>query len=130
MIAESLQVSTAAGEGLSQSAARIRAVFTERRKNHARTIARTEILKASQQAQLDGFETSEVVESKQWNTSLDGDVRDTHASAEGQTVGLREPFSLGDGEAADAPGIGAGGGSLSAANTINCRCFVTPVLED
>ena len=134
MIAESLQVSTAAGEGLSQQSARIRAVFTERRKHHARTIERTETLKASQQAQIEGFEVSEVVESKEWNTALDGDVRDSHGGPGGNIpvpiVELREPVILADGEAADAPGIGAGGGSLSAANTINCRCFTTPVLED
>ena len=129
-IGEALQVSTAEGEGVGQAAARIREVFNERRRNHARTIARTETLKASQQAQVAGFETSGVVESKQWNTSLDGVVRDSHAATEGQKVGVRDSFTLGDGEAASAPGLGAGGGQLSAGNTINCRCFVTPVLED
>jgi hypothetical protein len=41
---------------------------------------------------------------------------------------LRETFDL-DGELAEAPGIGAGHSQLSAGNSINCRCFVTPVLE-
>jgi len=129
-ISEALQVSAAEGEGLSQQTARIRQVFNERRKNHARTIARTETLKASQNAQLTGFETSGVVEKKRWNTARDNAVRDSHVATEGQTVGVREAFLLGDGEPADAPGIGGGGGQLSAENTINCRCFITPVVED
>ena len=48
-------------------------------------------------------------------------------------VGLREAFTLphpkGGSEQADAPGIGLGGSALSAGNSINCRCFVTPVVE-
>jgi len=127
-IAAQLEVGTGAGEGIDQIAKRIQGVFKVRRKE-ARTIARTEILKASQTAQLEGFELSGVVEKKQWNTSLDAAVRDEHAYAEGQIRVLGAPFDLA-GEAADAPGVGAGGGSLSAGNSINCRCFVTPVMGD
>lgn len=129
-ITEALQVSVAQGEGVSGQAALIKRVFAERRKNGARTIARTETLKASQRAQIDGFKTSKVVEKKQWNTSLDDVVRNSHAATNEQIVDLDDFFVLGDLEDADAPGIGGGGGSLSAGNTINCRCFVTPVLED
>ena len=131
LIARQLEKATAEGEGIDQIAKRIKGVFTERRKNHARTIARTEVLKASQEAQLSGFEITGV-ESKQWNTSMDDAVRDSHGGPGGTIpvpiVGLREAFNL-DGELADAPGIGAGHGSLSAGNSINCRCFLTPVLE-
>jgi hypothetical protein len=128
LIARQLALATAEGEGIDQIAKRIKGVFRTRR-HHARTIARTEVLKASQEAQIAGFETSGVVEKKQWNTSMDDAVRDEHSDAEGQTVDLRQPFTVG-GELADAPGVGANHSQLSPENSINCRCFVTPVLED
>lgn len=127
-IAAELKIGTGAGEGVDQIAKRIEGVFRVRSKVHARTIARTEILKASQTAQLAGFESSGVVERKAWNTNRDPEVRDAHAFAEGQSRELDGFFDLG-GELADAPGIGAGGSALSAGNSINCRCFLTPVLE-
>jgi SPP1 gp7 family putative phage head morphogenesis protein len=116
------------GAGIEHIAARIRGVFSVRR-SEARTIARTEVLKASQSAQLEAFEQSGVVERKQWNTSLDDAVRPDHLDTEGQIVDRDDAFTLGNGERADAPGIGEGGAQLSAGNTINCRCFVTPVVE-
>ncbi len=127
-IAAQISKGTSEGESIGQIAKRIEHVFSSRGKQ-ARTIARTEVLKASQTAQLEGFETSGVVEQKQWNDNQDADVRDEHAFANGQVVALGDSFDLA-GEAADAPGIGAGGGALSAGNTINCRCFLTPVMEE
>lgn len=123
-----LEVGTAEGEGIDAIAKRIRGVFSVRR-HQARTIARTEILRASQKAQLVGFETSGVVEKKIWHTALDDAVRDEHIPVEGQKADVGSAFVLGDGELADAPGIGAGGGTLSAHNAINCRCFLTPGTE-
>jgi len=127
MLARQLQEGTAKGESVDQLASRVRAVFRTRR-HHSRTIARTEILKASQEAQLAGFKASGVVEKKQWNTSVDSAVRDSHEYASGQQRSLGEPFDLA-GELADAPGVGAGHAQLSPGNAINCRCFLTPVLE-
>jgi SPP1 gp7 family putative phage head morphogenesis protein len=117
-----------AGEGQDQIAGRVREVFRARR-DQARTIARTEVLRATQAAQLEGFTQSGVVERKRWNTSQDDAVRDSHDAADGQVVDLDQAFTLGDGERAEAPGIGEGGIPLSARNAINCRCFVTPVFE-
>jgi hypothetical protein len=127
-IAQQLEIATVEGEGIDQIAKRIRHVFGVRRKQ-SRTIARTEVLKASQEAQLTGFETSGVVEGNTWNTSMDDAVRDEHTYAEGQQRGLRAGFNL-IYELADAPGIGHAGASLSAGNSINCRCFLTPVTID
>jgi len=115
-----------AGEGQDQIAARIRETFRTRR-DHARTIARTEVLRASSGAHLEGFRQSGAVAGKVWNTSQDDAVRDSHAGTDGQRADADEPFVLGSGELADAPGIGAGGSDLSAAESVNCRCFVTPV---
>jgi SPP1 gp7 family putative phage head morphogenesis protein len=116
------------GEGIEQIASRIREVFRTRR-DHARTIARTEVLRGSAAAHLEGFSQAGFVAKKRWNTSLDDAVRDSHAETDGQVVELDAPFVLGDGEHADGPGLGANGAALSAANAINCRCFVTPVFD-
>ena len=128
-IADAVAEGNDAGESIDKIEKRIKAVFAERRAKHARTIARTEIGKASSFGHVEGFRQSGVVTGKRWNTSLDSRVRDSH-HINGQVVGLEEPFRLGDGEAADAPLVGAGGGPLSARNSINCRCFVTPVIGE
>ena len=128
-IARQLGIGQSKGESVDQISGRIRKVFRERSRAQSRVIARTEILKAGQSAQLEGFDQSGVVERKTWNTSLDPEVRDSHAMTEGQEVDADEAFTLGDGERADAPGVGEGGSQLSAGNAISCRCFVTPVIE-
>jgi phage portal protein BeeE len=136
-VSEAMAASVEAGESLSQRAKAIEQAVGKgflTRRHEARTIARTETLKTTQAAQLDGFERSGVVESKQWNTSRDDAVRDSH-EIDGQVVGLHDAFTLpstgtSGAERADAPGVGEDGSLLSAANTINCRCFLTPVLED
>jgi SPP1 gp7 family putative phage head morphogenesis protein len=127
LISRQLEAGTAEGESIDQIAKRIRGVFTQRRRNHARTIARTEVLKASQQAQLDSFALAGI-ERRAWHTSQDAAVRDSHEYADGQIRAVGEPFDLA-GEPALAPGIGLGGSQLSAGNSINCRCFLVPVLE-
>jgi SPP1 gp7 family putative phage head morphogenesis protein len=124
-IAEQISIGTAEGEGIGTIAKRIESVFRVRIRQDARTIARTEVLKASQQAQLDSFEIADI-DRKEWMTNRDDAVRDSHAFAAGQIRNIGDPFDLA-GEAADAPGIGAGGTQLSAGNSINCRCFLLPV---
>jgi SPP1 gp7 family putative phage head morphogenesis protein len=126
MIAQQLEKGAAEGEGVDQIAKRIKGVFRTRR-HHARTIARTEILKASQEAQLASFDLAGV-ESNQWNTAMDDAVRDSHIPLEGVVKPKGQPFDM-SGEFALAPGIGLGHSQLSAGNSINCRCFLTPVLE-
>ena len=117
-----------AGEGEEDLAKRVRRVFNQASKSRARTIARTEVGWATTTGQLHGFRDSGIVTLKRWNTALDGDVRDSH-EIDGQTVRVDEPFTLGDGELADGPRVATGGGRLSAHNSINCRCFTTPVIE-
>lgn len=59
---------------------------------------------------------------KQWNTMLDGRVRDTHDYLEGVRVGINDLFYTYDGDSAMAPG----GFSLPE-NNVNCRCWITLV---
>jgi SPP1 gp7 family putative phage head morphogenesis protein len=121
-IQRQLSEGTRRGESIDQLAARISKVFAGRKKD-ARTIARTEILKVNQAAQLEGFRQSGVVASKRWNTSKDGKVRDSHIPLDGVTIPMAHDFHVG-GELASAPGDPR----LSAGNIINCRCFITPVV--
>lgn len=122
------------GEGIGELEKRVRSVFSVQRR-HARTIARTETQRATQAAQVEGFEQSGLVARKRWNTSQDDAVRENHKTSvdgsrmDGQVVDLGDPFVLGDGELSDSPGSGHNGASLSARNAINCRCFLTPVFE-
>jgi hypothetical protein len=124
-IAASIGEGVVAGEAPLSIAKRIEKVFQVRNKE-ARTIARTEVLKATQMAQLEAFDEMDV-ERKQWNTSR-RNTRDSHIYAEGQIRDRGDPFLL-EYELADAPGLGAGGSQLSAANSINCQCFLTPVFD-
>lgn len=133
-IANQLRIGTAKGESVDQIAKRVRGVFKGRSVRQSRTIARTEVGAATSQAHLEAYDQSGVVEKKQWNTAVDVDVRDTHAPMEGVVVGVDETFTLMSDELgteeAEGPRVGAGGGSLSAGNQINCRCFMTPVIEE
>jgi phage portal protein BeeE len=118
-VIEELAKGVEAGEALSARAARVEAAVGRgflTRRHEARTIARTETLKTTQAAQLDGYETSGVVEGKQWNTSQDDAVRDSHVATDGQVVDLGEDFTLGSGARGDAPGAS----SLPAEDVINC----------
>lgn len=119
--------SVAKGEPLRDLVARVNRVFKGRRANAA-TIARTEVTRATQSAQVESFRQSGVVEAREWHTARDADVRDSH-QIDGQVRSLHEPFELSDGELADAPGVGWQGTVLSPENAINCRCFLVPVLE-
>ena len=56
-----------------------------------------------------------------WFATLDDRVREHHLDAHRQVVPLEAQFEVG-GEMIDAPGDG------SAANVINCRCTLVPVL--
>ena len=80
-------------------------------------IARTESHAAANAAQITGAKASGVVDKKEWVAAGGGDTRDAHARADGQVVGIDEPFIVG-GERLRYAGDPSG----SAENVINCRC--------
>lgn len=91
--------------------------------SRARTIARTETAVAMQTGQYeemsDASESLGVTLTKTWMATEDERTRDTHADADGQTVGLDEPFEVGESELmypSDPDG--------PAEEVINCRCAV------
>lgn len=63
---------------------------------------------------------------KEWLASRDGRVRDTHAAAGGQQVGIDEPFMVG-GYPMMYPGDSGGGAPPR--EFVNCRCAVLPLDE-
>ena len=103
--------------------------------HRASNIARTEGAFAAGAGQLESWEQAadeglfKPEEAKQeWSTSLDAEVRDTHATMEGQLVGMKEAFVTGDGERLRFPGDSSLG--ASAGNTASCRCVVNLVFEE
>lgn len=115
---ESLAEGIAAGESIPDLSKRVREVFTEASETRATTIARTEVIGASNAGAVEAAKQSGVVETKTWVAALDERTRPTHVRAHGQTVGLHENFAVGGGHG-PAPGqIGL------AAEDVRCRCSV------
>jgi ADP-ribosyltransferase exoenzyme/Phage Mu protein F like protein len=113
-----------AGESIEQLATRIRGVakISEPR---AKTVARTEVVPAAnfgslQQLKVAGFTDEEC--QKEWLATNDVRTREAHRLADGQRVGVSQPFQV-DGDFLQVPGDPAG----RADNVINCRCTVAYV---
>ena len=91
----------------------------------AMIIARTEATRVSNQGAADAYRQADalgVKVQKQWLSSRDDLVRDTHSSLDGDTVEVGGQFQS-SGGAADVPG-GFGIG----AEDINCRCSIVGVI--
>lgn len=86
----------------------------------AETIARTEVLTASNEGSFRGARATGLPLVKTWLARLDGRERPAHRFANGQTVDFEQPFIV-DGEQMEKPGDLR----ASAGNTINCRCVTT-----
>ena len=113
---ESLAEGIEAGESVEDLAARVEGVMGDRIASSGETIARTEVIGASNGATLEAWQQSGVVDGKEWLAALDDRTRDTHRAAHGQVVGLDENFEVGD---ATGPAPGQMG---AAEEDINCRC--------
>lgn len=112
------------GEGADAIAQRISDVFDVAHER-AMTIARTEVMSASNAGAVMAYEMSGVVAGKEWLSQKDGQTRPTHVAMDGQVVGVREEFRSPTGATARAPG------SFGVADEdINCRCTVLPVVND
>lgn len=90
----------------------------------ATTIARTEVVSASNMGSIMGAEEQAaqfgVDLDKFWLATQDGRTRDAHNIANGQSRKIKQAFVV-DGELLDFPGDPKG----SPGNVINCRCAVT-----
>lgn len=94
----------------------------------SRTIARTEATKAINLATNQSYQTAAnegIRIQKEWLSSRDDKVRETHVELDGQVVGVNEDFVVpSNGEKGESPGS-----FESPAESINCRCTIIPVIE-
>ena len=107
------------GESESGMAKLIRAAARTKSASRAQTIARTETHAASQASSQASAEATGIQMERVW-VSVEGPrTRATHDAADGQRVGMNEPFVVGGAELRY-PGDPNG----PAAEVINCRCAV------
>lgn len=105
------------GKSVPEIRSAIETSFDSISKNQAQRITRTEVLRASNQAALDAYEQSGVVEGKQWLTA---GATDECEQYDGDIVTLGGNFYSSDNEFQD------GDPPLHP----NCRCVIIPVLVD
>jgi HK97 family phage portal protein len=104
---------------ISETARQIRDMFEDMTPSRSMTIARTEVIGANNGATMEGFAQSGV-EKKEWLSSRDADVRDSHQVLDGEVVEISNLFSN---------GMQYPGGDGPPEEVINCRCTVLAVLE-
>jgi SPP1 gp7 family putative phage head morphogenesis protein len=124
-IEEQLIEGIAGGETMQELAERVRGQFNNISKGRAMTIASTETGAAYGYARQEAFKQSGV-QWKEWLTSGNDNVRDTHQAAAGQRRKIEEPYTVG-GAALMHPGDADLGAPPE--ETINCHC-VSIAVED
>lgn len=120
---ETLVEGVEAGESIPKLAKRISSVFEDAKGRRTVTIARTEVVRASNFGGWEGMKQGGT-EEKEWLATRDSRVRDAHLAMDGQIKPVEQPFVAPGGQTAMYPGD-FGVASLD----INCRCTVAPVLD-
>ena len=125
-IQQALADGVANGASIDDLARGVQDVFDVASRSRAQTIARTEVISASNgSASLAAAQfPADVAAGQEFIATRDERVRDDHADADGQVVAMGAPFEVG-GESLLYPGDPDG----SPENVINCRCtvaFLTP----
>jgi HK97 family phage portal protein len=112
------------GESIPQLADRMRTLFEETYKNRSKTIARTEVISATNYAKIESAKQVGM-RKKVWVTAIDERTRTGHAEANAQVRDIDEPFEVAieAGEEKE-PLMYPGDKSGSPGNIINCRCTV------
>lgn len=105
------------GETISQVSDRIRSVYDFADETRAERIARTEIIGASNSGSYEGMKRTGVLK-KEWLSSRDERVRETHQQLDGQVVGINEDFVSPSGATLAFPGDPSG----PPEEVIQCRC--------
>lgn len=123
------------GDGLTpDQIERMVARYTQNQLDYrARMIARTEALRAVNQASYEAFQqaidSGDVEANKlqhEWVTALDNRVRDSHSSMHGQKRPFGQPFISGSGSALLYPGDP----SAPASEVIHCRCVLATTIKE
>ena len=116
-----IEEALAAGESIRQIQTRVERVFDFSDAARSERIARTETQSAMNEAAVETYRQSGVVDRKIWLATLDSRTRDAHWEAHRQVAELEANFIVG-GESISHPGEG------SPENAINCRCTVAPIV--
>lgn len=124
-IQATLEEGLANGETMEQLSDRVRVAFNGLSKERADLIAATETgaaYGAARFASLKGLG----FDRKMWLSAQDGRVRDTHVVADGQVVGIDEPFLVRNQDGIVEELMYPCDSTASASNVIRCRCVVVP----
>lgn len=108
-----------AGESIEQLTTRLVSI-SDWSESRAATVARTEIISASNAGALDQVRSTGVIAKKTWLATRDDRTREAHRIADGQTVSVNNVFIV-CGEALDFPGDPEGEPGC----VVNCRCAMT-----
>lgn len=105
-------------------AKRIKEIAPTKSASRAQTIARTEVHASANASAQFSAEATGIEMRREWVASGGERTRTDHADADGQVVGMNEPFIVGGSE------LRYPGDPLApAAQSINCRCAVAYVVE-
>ena len=118
------------GEGIPKISRRIKSVADMSFKR-ARTIARTETLRASNEGRMLGFRQAEelgIELEREWVATLDARTRLDHGEMDGVKVEQNEPFTMPNGDEMMFPLDGSLG--AKAENIVNCRCTYVAVVKN
>lgn len=127
-ITASVTSSILQGKSISHIADDLQSRITNMSRNSAIRAARTAITSAQNGGRQAGYEAAAkmgIKLRKRWIATKDGRTRHFHAMADGQTVEIDQPFSVG-GEDLMYPGDPSG----SAKNIYNCRCTMRTVEKE
>ena len=100
-----LSEGVAAGESTGDLVKRIQATVTDAGATRARTIARTEIVQASNFATTEAHREAGI-EEREWLATSDNEVREAHVEVDGQVRGINEPFEVNGAQAMYPGGFG------------------------
>lgn len=126
-IQQALTDGVAQGASIDDLAAAVEQVFSVASSSRARTIARTEVIGAANGSHTLASQQlpSDVAAGRIWISTSDDRTREEHADADGQVVGMHEPFMVG-GDSLMYPGDPNG----TPDEIINCRCTIGTLTPD
>ena len=120
MIKQEITAGFEEGESTQEIARRIRKLYQDFSVRRAMTIARTEVVAASNAGSHFAAEQTGLDYQRVWLSSRDERVREDHADMDGQRRGKNEPFEAPDGSLLMFPGDTSLGAAAS--QTVMCRC--------
>jgi HK97 family phage portal protein len=111
---EAVRAGVEANEGTDEIAARVREVYADADRRRSYVIARTEVGGAANYGSQEAARQSGVVTGKEWISSRDDRVRDSHQAIDGEKQPLEQRFSNGLMQPGDPDG--------DPGEVISCRC--------